>query len=95
MMMLVNRMARRVFESSSLVTNTSMVQITTIESAKISSCPNGTDPSAAEDRRAERYAAAENAPVERPTFARLQPDQQHADDRNRRDHQPQQKYRLA
>ena len=46
MMMLVNRMARRVFESSSLVTNTSMVQITAIESAKISSCPNGTDPSA-------------------------------------------------
>ena len=51
MMMLVNRMARRVFESSSRVTKTSIVQITTIERTKIISCANGNRRARARGRR--------------------------------------------
>jgi hypothetical protein len=71
-----------------------MVQITAIESVKISSCPNGTDPSA------RARIAAPNAmppPRMRQSSGRrsLQSDQQHADDRNGWDEQPQEEHRLA
>ena len=46
MMMLVNRIASRLLWSRSRVTNTSMLQITAIETMKISSWPYGTDDSA-------------------------------------------------
>ena len=48
-----------------------------------------------QDDGAEGDAAAENAPVDRPALARLRADQQHADHRDRRNDQAEEKDRLA
>ena len=62
----------------------------------MTSWPNGMPPSAERrDHRAERDAAAEDAPVDGAAFGGFRSAQEHARDRNRRDDQADQENRLA
>ena len=69
-----------------------MMQITTIDSAKITSCASGTAPApSATTDCAERDAAAEDPPVERVALDLFGSYQKDANDRNRRDREAEQK----